>query len=659
MNSALLPSGTQAGAPAVRWLALALTISVLVGSVASFVGWVVDSELLRDWWGTGITIKANTSLALMCASMALLAAVLKPVLRSTVLALGLFVFLLGVLTLIEHLTDVDFGIDTLLFDEPPGALATAAPGRMGPPAAASFAAIGLALSLHGRGDRARRWGVGLAITVLTIAVLSLTGYVYGAEAMYTIPKMTGIALQTAIMLAALGSALILSLPAHEPLKTLLDSGEAGRLARRLLPAALMVPLTLGWLRVWGQRAGLYDLAFGTALRTVIEVCLFAGVFWWSVHAIRVRELRRLRAEAERVSSEARMVLVLEASAVPFIILTPLRGGKGAIEDFAWKYLNAASEKVLDRDAGKLVGKPVSDMFPGIWSDQSLLDAHIAVVARAEVREFETQFSSRGAQRWFRAIASPLEGDVAVWFADVTERKERESELRAADRRKDEYLATLAHELRNPLAPIRNAAAIIGREEVTSSQRRWCHEVISRQVHHMGLLLDDLLDVSRITRGKLEIHKTPTPLATLIEMAVETSRPLIDAKRQELDVQLPRAQVIVEVDSLRLAQVISNLLNNAAKYTPAEGTISIAAEAVEHELTIHVSDTGVGIAAGDLGRLFQMFSQIRPSQDASDGGLGIGLALAKGLVELHGGTITALSAGIGTGSTFVVRIPMSA
>jgi two-component system CheB/CheR fusion protein len=243
--------------------------------------------------------------------------------------------------------------------------------------------------------------------------------------------------------------------------------------------------------------------------------------------------------------------------------------------------------------------------------------------------------------------------------DITARKQSEESLRHMDRRKDEFLATLAHELRNPLAPIRHAAQISRIATASEAQKRWSHEVIIRQVQHMSLLLDDLLDISRITRGTLELRLALTDLTAAIDAAVETARPSIEIKRHKLLIDVPPACVKVAADPLRLSQVLSNLLTNAAKYTDPEGEIRLSVQGEPNGVAIRVADTGIGIAPEKLPSVFEMFSQLHNGRDRSEGGLGIGLALSKGLVELHGGTLEASSRGPGCGSEFIVRLPHAA
>jgi len=233
----------------------------------------------------------------------------------------------------------------------------------------------------------------------------------------------------------------------------------------------------------------------------------------------------------------------------------------------------------------------------------------------------------------------------------------ERSLKRADRAKDDFIATLAHELRNPLAPIRNAVGIMRHgEQANPQQLAWCRDIIERQVVQMTRLLEDLLDVSRVTRNKIELRRERIDLMRAVEQALEASRPLIESRQQRLALELPPAPLIVYGDLARLTQVFSNLLNNAAKYTDVGGQVTLTVEASQTKVQVRVRDTGIGIAAQHLPRVFDMFAQLAPALERAGGGLGIGLALTRGLVELHGGTIDAYSAGSGRGSEFVVTLP---
>lgn len=226
----------------------------------------------------------------------------------------------------------------------------------------------------------------------------------------------------------------------------------------------------------------------------------------------------------------------------------------------------------------------------------------------------------------------------------------------ANARKDEFLAMLSHELRNPLAPIRNAAAILGRMADAEPRLRWVHGVIERQCEQMMRLLDDLLEATRVRTGKIVLSKRPVIVREFIEHAIETCRPLTVARGQQLSVELPADPIYVDGDSVRLAQVFGNLLSNAIKYTPEGGAITVRAEATETALVVRVQDNGSGIAPVALPHVFDLFMQEQRSLDRAQGGLGIGLTVVRELVELHGGTVLAASGGVGRGSEFVVTLP---
>ncbi|HJX28573.1 MAG TPA: ATP-binding protein, partial [Thermoanaerobaculia bacterium] len=241
--------------------------------------------------------------------------------------------------------------------------------------------------------------------------------------------------------------------------------------------------------------------------------------------------------------------------------------------------------------------------------------------------------------------------------DITERRETVEALREADRRKDEFLAILAHELRNPLAPLRNGLQVMRLAPDDLQVISKARDMMDRQLSHMVRLIDDLLDVSRISRNKMELRRSRVPLADVISNAVETVRPALDAAGHELTVSLPPEQILLDADLTRLAQVFSNLLNNSAKYTERGGRIWLTAAREGGQVSVSVRDTGIGIPAADLPNIFGMFSQVDRSIERSTGGLGIGLALVKGLVEMHSGTVEAASPGQGQGSTFTVRLPV--
>jgi len=260
-----------------------------------------------------------------------------------------------------------------------------------------------------------------------------------------------------------------------------------------------------------------------------------------------------------------------------------------------------------------------------------------------------------------AMNEELEQRVCERTAELTQAaarlRESETALRERDRRKDEFLAMLAHELRNPLAPIRNVVELLRQRPAGGREAHWSYEVIDRQLAHLTRLVDDLLDVSRITRGKLGIHREAADLRDIAHAAAESIQPTVAARRLRMDVSVPVAPVPVHVDAVRMTQVVLNLLDNACKFTPPEGSIVLAVSHEAESARIAVRDSGNGIAAEELPRLFQMFYQSSGSV-TPQGGLGIGLALVNRIVEMHGGTVEAKSDGVDRGSEFVVRLPIA-
>jgi PAS domain S-box-containing protein len=372
------------------------------------------------------------------------------------------------------------------------------------------------------------------------------------------------------------------------------------------------------------------------------------------------------ARAEAALRESRDVLSLA-----------MRGSKMG----AWSRDVAADRVWWSRELEEIFGLP-----PGAFGgdtkafralvhpdDEPAVTAAVAHALRSG-EDYAIEFRFRhasGEWRWMegrgRAVYS-ADGRPGMLYGlgiDISGRKHTEAELRRlnaelsqAHRRKDEFLATLAHELRNPLAPITNALEILRLKDPADSETRWTRDVIERQVRQMTRLVDDLLDVARITRGKIQLRRERVALAAIVQGAVEAARPSIEGSGHALGVSLPAVPIWLDADPTRLTQVLLNLLNNAAKYTPRDGRIDIEATAQGSEAVLVVRDTGIGVAAEYLPGLFEMFSQVEPALDRSQGGLGIGLALARGLVELHGGTIGVCSEGRGRGSEFTVRLPLA-
>jgi signal transduction histidine kinase len=299
-----------------------------------------------------------------------------------------------------------------------------------------------------------------------------------------------------------------------------------------------------------------------------------------------------------------------------------------------------------------------------WIDPGLSSAMMATVLALGITVGVWTVASRmrSLQRQRGAALAELEGRVAERTRDLAMANEQlrqgDERLRDADRRKDEFLATLAHELRNPLAPLRTGVHLLKGPSTSDAVRAQAHSVIDRQMDHLVRLIDDLLDMSRITADKLTLRREPLDLIDVVRHAVETTREAVERGRHSLELNLASEPVRVVGDSTRLTQVVSNLLQNACKYTPTGGHIILSAGVSGDQAEIRVRDNGIGIPAAFLPRVFEKFSQVTSAMDRSEGGLGLGLALVRGLVALHGGEVAVQSDGVDRGSEFVVRLPLA-
>ena len=326
--------------------------------------------------------------------------------------------------------------------------------------------------------------------------------------------------------------------------------------------------------------------------------------------------------------------------------------------------NQGAERLFGYAPDEAIGQSIDLIIPPEFRQEER--DILARIARGQrIDHYETVRVARDGRRVDVSLTiSPIRDEAGRVIGaskvsrDITDRKRSELALRDADRRKDEFLATLAHELRNPLAPIRHALEILKRAGSNPELLRRSREIIDRQLGHMVRLVDDLLDVSRITRDKLELRPARIQLASVLHQAIEACGPVAERYRQRLDLALPDEPVALEADQVRLVQVFCNLVDNGCKYSPPGGTVTITASKDGDEVRVAVRDTGIGIPGDKLDEVFDMFSQVDTTLERSRGGLGIGLTLVKRLVELHGGRIEARSEGAGLGSEFVVSLPIA-
>jgi PAS domain S-box-containing protein len=365
-------------------------------------------------------------------------------------------------------------------------------------------------------------------------------------------------------------------------------------------------------------------------------------------------LDNARLYRELSNSEARFRQL--ADAMPQMVWSARPDGATDYFNRRWYEFTGLSEGEQDDDKWPTILHPDdAERSVAVWR-QALVSGDV----------YETEYRCKdrrtGEYRWHLARALPARdasGRVIRWFGtltDIHELKQAQAALEESSRRKDEFLAMLGHELRNPLAAVTNAVSLLEISDLSAEEARQAREIAQRQLHNMTRLIDDLLDVARVTRGKVTLHREVVDLADLVERVTAAIRPLIDSRRQRLEVELPAQRVKVQGDPMRLEQVLNNLLNNATKYTESGGRIRLAVGRVDGEAEIRVADDGLGMVPETLSRAFDLFAQAERSLDRSQGGLGIGLTMVKSLVALHGGHVQARSDGLGKGSEFIVRLP---
>lgn len=338
-------------------------------------------------------------------------------------------------------------------------------------------------------------------------------------------------------------------------------------------------------------------------------------------------------------------------------------------DDRYLFVNRRYEELIGRPLNELIGRHVGDVFPPDVAAQ-LVENNREVRDSGRTMSFEERASGPDGIRVYASLKTPLlyadglRGVLGI-STDITQQKQieqqlrdNEARLREADQRKDEFLAMLSHELRNPLAPILTAVQYLSRKSAADTGQDSGLRIIERQAKVMARLVDDLLDLSRLSRGRIELRRERVDVAVAIEDALQACRPLIDAARHELVLSLPDEPVCVDGDLVRLSQIIANLVNNAVKYTPSGGRIELTLVERPGEAAVVVSDSGIGIAPDMVPRIFEMFAQVDTSAERTRGGLGIGLTLAQQLARMHGGRIDAHSAGPNLGSTFTLSLPLA-
>jgi PAS domain S-box-containing protein len=653
--------------------ALVLAAYAFAGGLVTFVGWFAHVPPLTDWVGSGIAMFANTALAASCAGAAIiLAAVGSAWARYLSKALGTFVFVIGGATVFQHISGMSLGIDTLLVREPWGLKAAIAPGRMGPPASTCFTLIGIGLMLlTSRGSR--RIAPVFGILVAVISMLSLIGYVFGAQPMFAVAHWTGIAFQTATILFALGIAIVASVPEAEPMRTLSQRSAAGVLVQRTVPVMFALCVTLGWLRVRGQEAGLFDTAMGTAMLVSTELILLSALLWWCADAVANREHQQKQVEEALRESAARLSGLVN-SAMDAVI---------AVDEAQRIVLfNPAAEKMFCITEAEALRSSLDRFIPA-----RLREAH-----RGHIQKFgQTGVTARrmgalGALSGLRANGEefPIEASISqmevdgrklftVILRDITERKKTEGQLQQAheqladravqleklvqDRttRLRETIAELeglsysiAHDMRAPLRAMGSFAELLLEDPPGASPgaRELCRRIVT-SASRLDKLIGDALHYTKAVLTELPLE--PVDLSQLLRDLIDTY-PNLDAAKADIRIDPPLPRVLGN-ESL-LTQCFSNLLGNAVKFV-APGTrpqVRVWAEMAEQNARIWIQDNGIGIPKHAQPRLFGMFEKL----DSQYEGTGIGLAIVRKVTERMGGRV-GVESEPGNGSRFWVEL----
>lgn len=704
----------------VRWRAVSIGLSFFAFCIggAAFLGWILDNEYLKRIHPSLVTMKANTAVCLMLVASAVFliqdpsTSLLK---RRVSQLFAAIISLVGLVTLSEHLLGWNSGLDQLLFHESIKEAGLSFPGRMGVAASLNFSLLGPALLLLDA--RTRRWfrvSNMSVLLVITITLLVFLYYFYGIEQFQSIEQYFTIALHTVVAFLALCVAVLLARPERGLIAAFLGDSPGAVVARRMWPALLIV-IVLGWIRTITRNSGWFSPGFSTAIFVLAVLVLLAGLIWWT--AVSLNRTDRARGLADRAlrHSEARLTVLVRVSELVRTLHDPYELSY-AVAETVGRHLNVRrclfNETDVERDL-EIVHRDYCDAAESVAGEHRISDYSSITTREMEVGNtvvnYDSKTDPRTAADYTRSyeahgerayVAFPLmrEGRwvASLWMSDdqprqwtkeevsllqtVGERtwtaieklraeaeRERllhsEQEARDAAERanqlKDEFLATLSHELRNPLNVILGYSELLLRMPDIQQSPRLIQmgDALRRNAQSQSQLINDLLDLSRLQRGKVSLNQETVSLAAIVDNAVETVR--ADAAAKGIDIRLhPGDQLLlVDGDRLRLQQIAWNLLNNAVKFTPTGGRIEIGLGSEGESAVLIVTDTGQGIDPSFLPHVFEMFRQADGSNRRRHGGLGIGLALVRQLVQLHGGTISVESEGPNKGARFTVRLPL--
>ena len=656
--SEILPA---ANAVPARCLRIARLLGLAVGAVGLcvLIGWCFHLPALTTVLPGLVSMKPNTALCVLSGgvSLFLLTQTDAPRWRhQTAMVLAAAMALIGALTLLEYLTGRSLGMDEWLFRDP---AISAAPGRMAPMTSVNTLCLGFALLLL-RFPRRIVLAHALALGTAFTSILAIVGYCYGVASFYQAGHFTAVAVHTsgAFLCLCVGVWCVGSQAGFMRIVT--NAETSGTLVRSCIPAAAALPFLIGWVRVQGVRLGWYGPEVGVVIVAMANATAFVALLSVAAWSLRAAERRRARDQQSLRESEEKYRSLFTSIDTGFCVIEMLWDRQGRPSDYRFLEVNPAFEAHSGlRDA---VGRTIRELHPDF--EQGWLDRYGRVAQTGEAARFIEGSDVLG--RWFDVYAFALSDAgnrrVATLFSDISERRQAElavhaakAEAEAASRAKDDFMAALSHELRTPLTPVLMAASDLCDDPTLAGNVRATLRMMQRNIGLEARLIDDLLDLTRITKGKLALRAQDCEVHSLVGLALEIVRDEAQAKGIGLGVELAAKRTHFVGDPARVQQVFWNLLKNAVKFTPAGGQVSIRSRDEGDRLVIEVKDTGMGLAPEYLERIFNPFEQAGLVNNAKFGGLGLGLAIAKAIVEMHGGTIRAESAGLGQGATFRVEL----
>lgn len=639
----------------------ALTVAVM--GIVSFVGCFLPWPLLTSWIPNATATKANVAFTFALAGIGLWIWTGKPLnahLRIAAKALGWLVCAIGGASLFEDISGIDLGIDQLLMQQNTGFSITA-PGRMSPYTAIVLMFLGLALALMGRiSYRKNRPSEYLAIGGGICGFITLLGYAYGVNVSLGPERIHQMSLPTAILSLLLASGIICARPTGNVISVLVSGTTAGHQIRQLLLLLGIAPAVIGWIGLLGRWRGWYSMGFGFALVVTSSTLLFCTVALMLGRTIIQAELQRRKAERLLLDREFDFRATFDHAAVGVAHMS-LDGRWIRVNDKLCQMVGYSREELLEKS------------FQDISVPEEMKNLHS--LRRRLINGETPQFSLE--KRYLRKNGSIFWGNLTQTMLrdssgksrytislieDISERKRHEEEianqkalLEEAVKAKDHVLSVISHELRTPLTPVM-AALSSSVSEATSVDQRNTLEMMRRNIEHEVRLIDDLLDVTRISKDKLRLNLAPVDLHALIEEVFTGVQSGLDAKGIRLRLVLNATKHVINGDPARVRQTLLNLFDNAKKFTPKDGEITVATTSRGDRIITQFIDTGIGISPENLHRIFEAFEQGDQSTQRHHGGLGLGLAIVQGLVEAHGGTLSVESPGLERGSTFTFELP---